>query len=181
MSTIVGGSAVTETLMPLFAHCPESTCPGNQQQPVEGVCAVKAETIGNRGGGGAGGEALIGLVEKTTEYLRFADPADVECPEDGCSRVRELSRQERPNYGSAYGGSEALLRARRVGGGDASRDSVLAAARDAQMRPATAREQLDEAYVLGRIEEGEYSHKRAVLEGSTVKQKPGPKPRAEED
>jgi hypothetical protein len=120
-------------------------------------------------------------VEKTTEYLRFADPATWSARRTAATRVRELSRQERPNYGSAYGGSEALLRARRVGGGDASRDSVLAAARDAQVRPATAREQLDEAYVLGRIDEGEYSRKRAVLEGSTVKQKPGPKPRAEED
>jgi hypothetical protein len=35
-------------------------------------------------------------------------------------------------------------------------------------RPATAREQLDEAYVLGRIDEGEYQRKRAVLEGTVA-------------
>jgi hypothetical protein len=36
---------------------------------------------------------------------------------------------------------------------------------DAKQRPALARERLDEAYVLGQIDEAEYQRKRAVLEG----------------
>jgi hypothetical protein len=50
----------------------------------------------------------------------------------------------------AFGGPEALLRLRQIGAPNASRDSVLAAAQDVKSRPALAREQLDEAYVLGK-------------------------------
>jgi hypothetical protein len=110
--------------------------------------------------------AFVGVVEKSTLYTHFADPADMACPEPGCSRQREISDMERPtDYGTAFGGSDALLRLRQIGAHGASRDSLMAAAQDAKARPATAREQLDEAYVLGRIDEPEYQRKRAVLEG----------------
>jgi hypothetical protein len=153
---------ITEATIRAFAHCPDVTCPGSAQEPVDGVRREVSETIGERGGDGP----FVGVVEKSTLYTHFADPADMACPEPGCSRQREISDMERPtDYGTAFGGSDALLRLRQIGAHGASRDSLMAAAQDAKARPATAREQLDEAYVLGRIDEPEYQRKRAVLEG----------------
>jgi hypothetical protein len=151
---------ITEAQVNAFAHCSDVGCPGSAQSPVMGVRREVSETIGDRGGDGP----FVGIIEKSTLYTHFADPADAVCPE--CEGPREITDQERPNYGKAFGGSEALLRVRQLGADNASRDSVLAAAQDAKARPATAREQLDEAYVLGRIDEGEYQRKRAVLEGT---------------
>jgi hypothetical protein len=150
---------ITEATIRAFAHCPDVTCPGSAQEPVDGVRREVAETIGERGGDGP----FVGVVEKSTLYTHFADPADAACSE--CGKTREISDMERPNYGTAFGGSDALLRLRQIGAHGASRDSLMAAAQDAKARPATAREQLDEAYVLGRIDEPEYQRKRAVLEG----------------
>jgi hypothetical protein len=151
--------AITEVTISAFAHCSDVGCPGSAQQPVDGVRREVSETIGERGGDGP----FVGVTENSTIYTQFADPADVVCPE--CGKDREITDQERPNYGNAFGGSDALLRLRQIGGGNATRDSVMAAAQDAKSRPASAREQLDEAYVLGRLDEGEYQRKRAVLEG----------------
>jgi hypothetical protein len=150
---------IVETQVPAFAHCSDVGCPGSAQAPVTGVRREVSETIGERGGDGP----FVGVIEKSTLYTHFADPSDAVC--DECGGPCEITDQERPNYGKAFGGSEALLRVRQLGADNASRDSVLAAAQDAKARPATAREQLDEAYVLGRIDEGEYQRKRAVLEG----------------
>jgi hypothetical protein len=150
---------ITETVVRAFAHCPDAACPGSAQEPVDGVRREVAETIGERGGDGP----FVGVTEKSTIYVHFADPDAVACPE--CGKVREISDQERPNYGMAFGGSDALLRLRQIGAPAASRDSLLAAASDAKQRPPVARERLDEAYVLGQIDEAEYQRKRAVLEG----------------
>lgn len=169
---------ITEAPIRAFAHCSDVECPGSAQQQVDGVSRIVAETIGERGGDGP----FVGVVEKSTFYVQFADPDDAVCPE--CEGPREITDQERPNYGRAFGGSDALLRVRQLGAGNASRDSVLAAAADVKQRPATAREQLDEAYVLGRVDEAEYQRKRQVLEGVAqplsegVSSEPAPRPRA---
>lgn len=162
---------ITETPIPAFAHCSDVECSGNAQAPVDGIHKLVSETIGERGGDGP----FVGVIEKSTPYVLFADPDDAVCPE--CDGPREITDQQRPNYGKAFGGSDALLRVRQLGGGNATRDGVLAAAQDVKHRPASAREQLDEAYVLGRVDEGEYQRKRAVLEGS-VPESAQPRPRA---
>jgi hypothetical protein len=164
---------ITEAPIRAFAHCSDVECAGSAQQPVDGVRRLVEETIGERGGDGP----FVGVIEKSTPYVLFADPEDASC--ETCGGPREITDQERPNYGKAFGGSDALLRVRQLGGGNATRDGVLAAAQDAKARPATAREQLDEAYVLGRIGEPEYQHKRAVLEGVPAPESdPAPRPRA---
>jgi hypothetical protein len=150
---------VTAAPIRAFAHCPDVSCPGSAQEPVDGIRELVEETIGERGGDGP----FVGVIEKSTVYIRFADSADAACSE--CDKTREITDQERPNYGKAFGGSDALLRLRQIGVDGASRDSLLAAAQDAKARPATAREQLDEAYVRGQVDEPEYMRKRAVLEG----------------
>jgi hypothetical protein len=160
---------ITETPIPAFAHCTDPTCAGAGQEPVDGVRREVAETIGERGGDGP----FVGVIEKSTLYVYFADPEAAVCPE--CQGPREITDQERPNHGMAFGGPEALLRLRQIGAPNASRDSVLAAAQDVKSRPALAREQLDEAYVLGKVDEGEYQRKRAVLEGIAP---PSAQPRA---
>jgi hypothetical protein len=162
---------ITTTPISAWAHCPDVDCPGSVQRPVAGVHELVAMTCGDRGGG----EPFTAVLENSTLYVRFADPDEIACPEDGCTRDREITDQERPNHGMAFGGPEALLRLRQIGAPNASRDSVLAAAQDVKSRPALAREQLDEAYVLGKIDEGEYQRKRAVLEGIAP---PSAQPRA---
>jgi hypothetical protein len=152
---------ITETPISAWAHCPRVECPASGQRPVPGIRRMVGETIGERGGDGP----FVGVEEKSTSYMLFANPEDAVCPEPGCSARAEISDQERPNYGKAFGGSDALLRLRQIGVDGASRDSLLAAAQDAKARPATAREQLDEAYVRGQVDEPEYMRKRAVLEG----------------
>jgi hypothetical protein len=153
---------ITEAPISAWAHCSDVGCPASAQEPVEGIHRLVAETIGERGGDGI----FASLVEKSTPYVLFANPDDAVCPE--CGGPREITDQKRESHGTAFGGPAALLRLREIGAPTATRDSLLAAAQDAGRRPATAREQLDEAYVLGRIDEPEYQRKRAMLEGVSL-------------
>jgi hypothetical protein len=94
---------ITETPVRAFAHCADVACPGSAQEPVDGVRREVAETIGERGGDGP----FVGVIEKSTLYVHFADPEDC-----GLPRVRgprEITEQERPNHGMAFGGPDALL------------------------------------------------------------------------
>jgi hypothetical protein len=81
---------VTETNVEAWAHCSNPRCSGNGQQAVSGVRVLSEYTIGSRGGDGI----FVQLVENSSEYVRFADPDEVEC--GVCGGAREISEQRRP-------------------------------------------------------------------------------------
>lgn len=150
----------TETAVEAFAHCPDPLCAGHEQAPVPGVKMLVATTIGDRGGDGV----FVNIVENTHEYLRFAEPEDVACPE--CGRDREVALQQRPVYDRLIGPPDALLRARRAGlGGPKSAQAVGEAAAETASREPTARERLDMRFVNGEVDDKEYFAKRAILDG----------------
>lgn len=84
-------SISTETPVQAYAHCQDATCPGYTQQPVDGILNVTTHTFLDGGGD------LGPFVERSMEYLRFADEhADATC--DVCGGPRGISQQERPVY-----------------------------------------------------------------------------------
>lgn len=84
-------SISTETPVQALAFCMDATCPGYTQQPVDGILNVTTHTYLDGGGD------LGPFVERSQEYLRFADEAaDATC--DVCTGPRGISQQERPVY-----------------------------------------------------------------------------------
>lgn len=83
-------SISTETPVQALAHCQDATCPGYTQQPVDGILNVTEHTFLDGGGD------LGPFVERSMEYLRFADEADATC--GVCQGPRGISQQERPVY-----------------------------------------------------------------------------------
>lgn len=152
---------VTETPVQAYAHCPDPLCPGSDQRPVPAIRQLVQQTIGERGGDGA----FVNLVENSHEYLRFAEPDDVACPE--CGRDREVAGQRRPTYQRLIGPPDALLRAQRAGlNGPSSAQGVADAAAAAGSREPTAREVLDMRFVNGEIDDTQYFAKRGALDGA---------------
>lgn len=82
-------ATVVDEQIEALAHCMDAGCPGYVQQPVTALRTVVETTFQEQGGDLSG-------VEKSQEYLRFADAED--CPCSFCGRDRQLSRQERPEY-----------------------------------------------------------------------------------
>lgn len=74
-----------------YAHCRDSLCEGNAQDPVSGVRERSDTTYAEVGGDMPG-------IEKTVFRLEFADAGDVPCPV--CGVDREIADQVRPVYPS---------------------------------------------------------------------------------
>lgn len=85
-------AAFREVEGPLYAHCPDSRCQGNEQEVVDAVVTIVEESCLSRGGGGTGAQ----IIENTREHTRFKNLEDADCRY--CGRLRELSAQERPVY-----------------------------------------------------------------------------------
>lgn len=83
-------SISTETPVEALAFCLDATCPGNSQEPVDGVLNRTEHTFLDGGGD------LGPFVERSMEYLRFADEEDATC--SVCAGRREISQQVRPVY-----------------------------------------------------------------------------------
>lgn len=83
---------VTEFSCDAYAHCTDPLCDGSGQQPVKAIRTLLEWTIGSRGGDGI----FAGIVETSTEDLRFADADDSPCP--SCGRAREVAVGEKPTY-----------------------------------------------------------------------------------
>jgi hypothetical protein len=100
----------TEELVQAFAHCRNPLCPGEAQQPVDGIKRITAYSYVERGGD-------LPFTESTTEHIVFADEAkDGPCPH--CSLMREVTNQVRPTYEPMTGFSQrGLLSAPKFGEG----------------------------------------------------------------
>jgi hypothetical protein len=83
-------SISTETPVQALAFCLDATCPGNAQEPVDGILNVTEHTFLDGGGD------LGPFVERSMEYLRFADEDHATCTV--CHGRREISQQVRPVY-----------------------------------------------------------------------------------
>jgi hypothetical protein len=149
---------ITEATIRAFAHCPDVTCPGSAQEPVDGVRREVSETIGERGGDGP----FVGVIEKSTLYTHFADPADAACSE--CGKTREISDRS-----ARTTGRRSAVRTRCCGCGRSARTArpVTASGRGAGCEgPAGDGPRAARRGVRPRpVDEPEYQRKRAVLEG----------------
>jgi hypothetical protein len=83
-------SISTETPVRALGFCLDATCPGNAQEPADGVLNVTTHTFLDGGGD------LGPFVERSMEYLRFANEEDATCTV--CGGHREISQQVRPVY-----------------------------------------------------------------------------------
>lgn len=80
---------VTETIVTAHAHCQDAQCLGYIQEPVQaGHTHVELSYL-DLGGDNPG-------IERTFDYLRFADDADQSCPH--CQKPRAVTDQTRPEY-----------------------------------------------------------------------------------
>ena len=79
---------VTEAPVRAYAHCVNSRCPGNKQEPVD---AIAVETIYSFQD--TGGDGTFAHPERTNMRLRFADPDQDRC--EHCGKNRDLSETPR--------------------------------------------------------------------------------------
>jgi hypothetical protein len=80
---------VREETVPGFAWCPNGMCPQSAQVPAEVIRQEVELTMRDSQGDS-------NQVEKSFEYVRFADGQDHEC--EDCGRQLEVGIQERPVY-----------------------------------------------------------------------------------
>lgn len=91
---------VTVSKVEAFAHCADSRCRGNRQEPVKAVAEnISISFLDN--GGDMPGE------ERSMRHLRFAREADASC--SVCGGPREVSDQKRPVYANVSGHDQAGL------------------------------------------------------------------------
>lgn len=85
---------VKETPVKGYAHCPDSRCPGSNQERVAAVKVTTEHTYAENGGD-------LPFVEKSFEHYRFADDDARVCA--ACGRGREVTGQQRPSYAPLSG------------------------------------------------------------------------------
>lgn len=107
---------VTENLVRAFAHCPDPRCPGNAQEPVDGVLHHTEVLYTDTDPNGIPG------VEKSYNSVTFADEEAAPCPH--CETYREITQQERPHYENRSGQDPKEL-IRRQDAGDQAKDSEM--------------------------------------------------------
>ena len=90
----------TEETIAALAFCPDARCYGYQQQEVQAVKTTTVLTYIDNGGDLPG-------EERSFSHLRFANEADVPCPE--CKRDRMISDQVRPVYAPISGQDQNAL------------------------------------------------------------------------
>jgi hypothetical protein len=81
---------VTQTPVRAFAHCPDPRCPGNAQEPVDGLLRHTDVLYTDTDPNGIPG------IEKSYNSVTFADEDVAPCPH--CETYREISQQKRPVY-----------------------------------------------------------------------------------
>ena len=120
----------------------EDRCEGHKQQKVDAIRETVAWTFGDLNGHSSDPmDAMVsGMVQRSAEYIHFANEADRLCP--SCGQPRQISDQVRPVYaslGGPRGGADQLFRNRK-----ARREQAQAAQQTASAaeRQATALEQL---------------------------------------
>lgn len=114
----------TDTPIDAYAHCADSTCPGNAQQPVKAIRHDVAFSYMDLGGDMPG-------IERTTSALRVAHDKDATCKT--CGGPRELSTDPRPVYNNLSGHpQDGLLKiaAERAAGHQPTESAELAELRD---------------------------------------------------
>lgn len=146
----------TQELVQGYAHCTDSRCPGNAQEPVDLTKTVTATTYLELGGD-------LPHVERTHERVWFADEAAATC--GVCSGPREPSEQKRPEYQMVHGNQGALLENKENKVRDLEHSSQLAAL-EAQAQMAEMRTEMEK--LRGEV-------------AAQARSKPGPKPKAAED
>lgn len=77
-----------ETPVRAYAHCTNSRCPGNAQQPVDAVMVETFYSFQDTGGDG-----MFAHPERSTTRLRFADDEESKCEQ--CGANRDLSAEPR--------------------------------------------------------------------------------------
>jgi hypothetical protein len=70
-----------------YAHCVNSRCPGNKQQPVDAIVTETSYFYSE-----VGGDGMFGHPERSMRHLRFADPEQSHCE---CGANRDLSETPR--------------------------------------------------------------------------------------
>lgn len=88
----------TTTAASLLAHCADPRCVGNAQTAVRGTRRTVSYTYGD-----LGGDANMPGIERSMDYLEFADQADAVCPT--CQGPRVLTDQRRVSYAPLSGHS----------------------------------------------------------------------------
>lgn len=81
---------ITTTPVQGYAHCRDSTCPGNEQEQVQALREQADLYYKEWDPDGVPG------VMNSTFMIKFADPDDVACPH--CDASREVTDQPRPVY-----------------------------------------------------------------------------------
>jgi hypothetical protein len=74
-----------------FGFCPDHTCVGYQQEPVDGLRTVRSDTFRD-----SGGDANMPGEYRSFEFVTFANQKDRECR--FCGRDRQIALQQRPEY-----------------------------------------------------------------------------------
>jgi hypothetical protein len=101
----------TENTVSAFAFCPDGRCAGYELEPVDVIHTHTTSSYNE-----LGGDLGDNFVERSHDYYRFSDPADIACPH--CDRERGITADPRPEYAKLHPGDpKALLQL----GGEADR------------------------------------------------------------
>jgi hypothetical protein len=166
---------LTESLVRAFAHCPDPRCPGNEQEPVDGVLRVTEVLYTDNDPNGIPG------VEKSYETLSFAEEEQAPC--EHCELYREISTQKRPQYDSLSGqDARELLRRQDLERQGKDAELVRLQAENAALRAGVAPAPAAGEDVGALIEsmKAEHAEQMEALrqELATKVTKSGPKPKA---
>lgn len=133
-----------------LAHCRDSFCPGEVQEPVGGNREEVSFRFTELGGDAPG-------YERSNVHVRFANEADIPCPH--CGQDREITEQKRPRYETSVGNPDYLKQL--IEQGRVKQPGEVAEAGDARIAAL----------------EAQLAEMRALLEGKA--NKPGPKPKGD--
>lgn len=133
-----------------FAHCVDSFCPGNAQEPVDAIHEEVFFRFTELGGDASG-------FERSQVHYRFADEQDAVCKT--CGGPREVSPTKRPRYETSVGNPDYLKQL--IEQGRVKQPGEVAEAGDARIAAL----------------EAQLAEMRALLEGKA--NKPGPKPKGD--
>lgn len=160
---------VTEALVQAFAHCPDPRCPGNAQEPVDGVLRHTDVLYTDTDPNGIPG------VEKSYDSIAFANEETAPC--EHCDTYREITQQKRPQYENRSGQDPREL-IRRQDLGDQSKDAEVARlnAELAVLRAGVTQSPSVDPSVVEQLQ-AQIAEMRQELDSKA--NKPGPKPKPE--
>jgi hypothetical protein len=163
---------VTEALVRAYAHCPDARCPGNKQEPADGVLRHTDVLYTDSDPNGIPG------VEKSYDNIAFADEDTAPCPH--CDTYREITQQKRPQYENRSGQDPREL-IRRQDLGDQDEVARLQAENATLRAAAPAAPAAPDVVALIESMKAEHAEQMAALRSELdgKANRSGPKPKAQ--